>query len=376
MTRLFALALSAFASTVVAADRPPNVVFFLADDLGWGDVGCFGQTKIRTPNVDRLAKEGMRFTAHYAGSNVCAPSRSALMTGLHNGHGLIRDNRQAKGFDEGQVPVPPDSLKLPLSFHARGYTVGGFGKWGLGPVTSTGDPLKQGFDRFYGYNCQAVAHNYYPTHLWDDSKQVPTGNAKFSAHQKQALPADADLADPKTFARFSGTEYAPDLIGKQALKFVRDNKDKPFVLYYPTTVPHLALQVPADSSAEYEGKLDDKAYPGGNGYLPHRTPHAAYAGMVTRMDRELGRVLDLLAELKLEGDTIVVFTSDNGPLYGRLGGHRQRFLQQCRPIPGTERLLSGGRLSGTDGDPLSRQNPAGAASPTESPGSRIGCLPC
>lgn len=342
MTRIFALLATATASTAFAADRPPNVVFFLADDLGWGDVGCFGQTKIRTPNIDRLAKEGMKFTTHYAGSNVCAPSRCALMTGLHNGHAPIRDNRQAKGFPEGQVPVPPGSLKLPLSFHARNYVVGGFGKWGLGPVTSTGDPLKQGFDRFFGYNCQAVAHNSYPTHLWDDANQVTLKNPKFSAHPKP-LPVGADLADPTTYAKFSGSDYAPDVIGKQALRFVRDNKDKPFFLYYPTTVPHLALQVPADSAAEYETQLADAPYTGVNGYTPSRTPHAAYAGMVTRMDRELGRVLNLLAELKLEGDTIVVFTSDNGPLYGRLGGTDSGFFNSAGPFRGRKgSFLEGG----------------------------------
>ena len=342
MKRLLALAVVAIATTIHAADRPPNVVFFLADDLGWGDVGCFGQTKIRTPNVDRLAREGMKFTAHYAGSNVCAPSRSVFMTGLHTGHAPIRDNRQAKGFAEGQVPVPPGSLTLPLGFHARGYAVGGFGKWGLGPVTSTGDPLKQGFDRFFGYNCQAVAHNSYPIQLWDNDKPVALDNPKFSAHPKP-LPAGADLGDPKTYARFSGTDYAPDVIGKQALQFVRDHKDKPFFLYYPTTVPHLALQVPADSAAEYEGKLADKPYAGANGYTPSRTPHAAYAGMVTRMDRELGRVLDLLAELKLDRDTVVVFTSDNGPVGDRSGGTDSDFFNSAGPFRGRKgSYLEGG----------------------------------
>ena len=332
MTRLLALFALTIASAAPAADKPPNVVFFIADDLGWGDVGCYGQTKIRTPNVDRLAREGMRFTAHYSGSNVCAPSRCSLMTGLHTGHTDIRENRQAKGYPEGQVPVPAGYLSLPLALRKQGYTLGGFGKWGLGPVGSSGDPLKQGFSRFYGYNCQAVAHNSYPTHLWDDSKQVELNNPKFSAYQK--LPEGAAAADPKTYAAFRGNDYAPDLIGKQALEFVRANQDKPFVLYYPTTVPHLALQVPADSAAEYEGKLADAPYPGGRGYLPNRVPHAAYAGMVTRMDRELGRVLDLLAELKLDGNTIVVFTSDNGPLYNRLGGTDSDFFQSAGPFKG------------------------------------------
>src|SRR5262249_36171315 len=149
-----------------AADRP-NFVFILADDLGYGDLGCYGQAKIRTPNLDRMAAEGLRFTAHYSGHNVCAPSRCVLMTGKHPGHAYIRDNRRVVG-QEGQEPVPAGELKLTLTFKRLGYRLGAFGKWGLGPVGSTGDPLKQGFDRFFGFNSQSVAHNYYPDHLWDN----------------------------------------------------------------------------------------------------------------------------------------------------------------------------------------------------------------
>jgi arylsulfatase A-like enzyme len=300
------------------ATRPPNIVFIIADDLGYGDLGCYGQQKIRTPNLDRLATEGMRFTQHYAGNNVCAPSRCVLMTGKHPGHAYIRDNRQAQGFTEGQEPVPEGYLQLPLMLKKLGYTLGGFGKWGLGPFGSSGDPLKQGFDRWYGYNCQAVAHNYYPTHLWDDGKRVAINNPAFSAHQK--LPADADPNDPKSYLGYSGKDYAPDLIGKQALEFVRANKYRPFFLYYPTTVPHLALQVPEDSLQEYAGKFPETPYKGERQYLPHRQPRAAYAAMITRMDGEMGKLFALLHELKLDDSTIVVFTSDNGPLYDQAGG--------------------------------------------------------
>jgi arylsulfatase A-like enzyme len=320
------------ATHVVAGERPPNIVFIIADDLGYGDLGCYGQQKIRTPSLDRLAAGGMRFTAHYSGHNVCAPSRCALMTGKHPGHGYIRENRQAKGFPEGQEPVPAGSLQLPLLLKGRGYTLGGFGKWGLGPVGSTGDPLKQGFGRWYGYNCQAVAHNYYPTHLWDNDQQVPLNNPRFSAYQK--LPPDADPIDPKSYAGFKGNDYAPDLISAQALAFLRANKDRPFLLYYATTVPHLALQVPEDSLSEYAGEFEETPYTGDRGYLPHRQPRAAYAAMVTRMDREVGKLLGVITELGLDEQTIVIFTSDNGPLYDRLGGTDAEFFNSAGGLRG------------------------------------------
>lgn len=316
-------------SSVCGADQTaPNIVFILADDLGYGDLGCFGQTKIRTPNLDRLATEGMRLTAHYAGHNVCAPSRCALLSGKHPGHGYIRENRGGLGDDhEGQEPVPAGELQLPLTLKKLGYTLGAFGKWGLGPIASTGDPLKQGFDRFFGYNCQAVAHNYYPTHLWDNDTKLELSNPKFAANQKLAEGVDPAL--PQSYANFVGKDYAPDLIGEQALRFVRENKDKPFFLYYPTTVPHLALQVPDDSLKEYLGQFPEEPYKGDHGYLPHRTPRAAYAAMITRMDREMGRVFALLKELGLDERTIVIFTSDNGPLYDHLGGTDAEFFNSA-----------------------------------------------
>jgi arylsulfatase A len=315
-----------------AEKRKPNIVFILCDDLGYGDVGAFGQTKIRTPNIDRLAAEGMRLTHHYSGHNVCAPSRCALMTGMHPGHGYIRDNRGGLNGQEGQEPVPANWLSLPLTLKKQGYTLGAFGKWGLGPVGSTGDPLKQGFDRFFGYNCQAVAHNFYPTHLWDNDQRVALNNSKFAAQQK--LPAGADPQDLASYATFSGKDYAPDLIASQALKFIRDSKEKPFVLYFPTTVPHLALQVPEDSLDEYAGKFPEEAYVGGKGYLPHRTPRAAYAAMISRLDREIGRMVQLVGELGLDEQTIFVFTSDNGPLYDKHGGTDAEFFNSTGGLRG------------------------------------------
>jgi arylsulfatase A len=313
--------------------RRPNIVFILADDLGYGDLGCYGQKMFKTPNLDRLAAGGMKFTAHYSGHNVCAPARCALLSGKHPGHGYIRENRGGLGAEgEGQEPVPAGELRLPLTLKKLGYTIGGFGKWGLGPVGSTGDPLKQGFDRFFGYNCQAVAHNYYPTHLWDNDQQIALNNPKFSAHQK--LPADADPTDATVYAGFTGQDFAPDRIGEQALRFVRDSRERPFFLYYATTVPHLALQVPEDSLKEFAGKFPEEPYVGGRGYLPHRTPRAAYAAMIARMDREVGRIMALVKEFGLEEHTIFVFTSDNGPLYDQLGGTDADFFNSAAGFRG------------------------------------------
>ena len=347
LLRLLLLALLAWAPSIPAAGRPPNLVFILADDLGYGDIGSFGQTRIRTPNLDRLAAGGMRFTRHYSGNAVCAPSRCVLMTGRHPGHAFIRDNRDANqgnrgAFAEGQVALPAGTRTLPSLLKARGYATGAFGKWGLGPPGSEGDPLRQGFDRFFGYNCQRVAHNYYPTSLWDNATVRPLQNLAFAAHQK--LQPGADTNDVATYQRFTSREYAPDLIHEQALRFVRDHRDRPFFLYLPTTVPHLALQVPDDSLAEYAGKFAETPYPGGRGYLPHRTPRAAYAAMVTRLDREIGRLLDLLKELGLDEQTLVVFTSDNGPLYDELGGTDTDFFNSAAGLRGRKGSLYEGGI--------------------------------
>ena len=328
----FALALLMLVSGALAEPQRPNIVFILCDDLGWGDVGAYGQKKIRTPNIDRLAAEGMKFTAHYSGHNVCAPSRCVLLTGKHPGHAYIRDNRGglASG-QEGQEPVPANELTLPLTLKKLGYTNGTFGKWGLGPVGSTGDPMNQGMDRFFGYNCQSQAHNFYPAHVWSDSTKVLLKNDKFSAHQK--LPENADPNSAASYQPYSGPDYSADLIAQQSREFVKANKDRPFFLYFATTVPHLALQVPEDSLREYEGAFPEEPYLGGR-YLPHRTPRAAYAAMITRLDREVGRLMDLVKELGLEERTLFVFTSDNGPLYDRLGGTDAEFFQSAGPFRG------------------------------------------
>lgn len=337
--RISLLALAAIAFVVNAASwgvaapstsRPPNIVFVIADDLGYGDLGCYGQKKIKTPRLDQLAREGMKFTQHYSGSPVCAPSRCVLMTGLHPGHALVRTNFATP--PEGQFPLPAGTVTLARLLHDRGYATGGFGKWGLGGPGSTGVPERQGFDRFFGYLCQGKAHNFYPPYLWDNDRQVPLKNPTMKLPDK--LPADADPTDAANYRRYQGAEYSGDLIFEQARKFVEQHRDRPFFLYVPTTIPHLALQVPDDSLAEYLGQWDDPPYVGGNGYLPHRAPRAAYAAMVSRLDREVGRIMDLVKKLDLDEHTLFVFTSDNGPLDNRYAGTDSEFFDSTAGLRG------------------------------------------
>ena len=292
--------------------RKPNIVLIVADDLGYRELGCFGQKLIRTPNLDALSKQGMKLTQHYCGNAVCAPSRCVLMTGKHPGHAYIRSNKSTP--PEGQWPIPDSEITLAEVLKKQGYTTGAFGKWGLGGPTSPGRPLKQGVDRFFGYNCQGKAHTYYPKYLWDDE-------AKLMLKNKPPVPGHKNLAkgtkanDPRSYDFLKGTDYAPDRINKAALEFVRKNKNRPFFLYYPTIIPHLALHVPDKDLAPYHKlKWNDPPFTRGKGYgyTPHFTPRAAYAAMITRMDRYIGNVLRLLDELKLSENTIVVFSSDNG----------------------------------------------------------------
>ena len=341
MTRLFATFAACcwwLTSAVSAEPARPNIVFILADDLGYGDIGCFGQTKIKTPHLDKMAAEGMRLTQHYSGNAVCAPSRCVLMTGKHPGHAFIRDNRSTP--PEGQYPIPAETVTLPKLLGKAGYVCGGFGKWGLGGPGSEGDPLKQGMHRFFGFNCQAVAHNHYPTHLWDDDKRVRLNNPEFSAYQ--TLAKDLDPRDPASYSQFTGKEFAQDRIMEQALKFVRDNRERPFFLYVPSTIPHVSIQVPDDSLSEYVGQFEETPYVGGKGYLPHRTPRAAFAAMITRLDRDVGRIVALVRELGLEENTLFVFSSDNGPLdhaYQGLAGTDGRFFNSAGPLRGQKGSL-------------------------------------
>jgi len=296
--------------------KRPNIVFFLADDLGYGELGCYGQRKIKTPHIDELAREGMKFLQYYSGNPVCAPSRCTLMTGLHTGHAQIRGNRQVGGKEAwklgstigGQWPLEAGTVTVAKILQQAGYTTGAFGKWGLGRVGTTGDPNQQGFDYFFGYICQRQAHTYYPNHLWRNGEVV-------------RIPENED-GQQKV--------YSHDLIAGEARQFLKNNKDKPFFLYVPFTIPHVALQVPKDSLAEYKGKWADPPYDGKKGYVPHSHPRACYAAMVSRMDKDVGRIVSLLKELGLEENTLVIFTSDNGPTYA--GGADSEFFESAGPL--------------------------------------------
>lgn len=299
-----------------AARRRPNIVFILADDLGYGDVGCFGQDKIETPNLDRMAARGMKLTAHYSGSTVCAPSRCCFMTGYHTGHAVVRGNKPVRPL--GQHPLPAREVTVAEVLKKAGYATGAAGKWGLGPPDSEGSPNRQGFDFYYGYNCQRNAHFYYPDFLWRNETKEP-------------LPGNRGDKE--------GT-YSHDLIADEALKFIRRHADRPFFLYVPFTIPHAELAVPEDSLNRYRGKWPEEPYPGRH-YGAQKYPRAAFAGMVTRMDRDVGRILDLLRKLDLEEDTLVLFSSDNGPHHE--GGHDPQFFDSNGPLRGIKRdLYEGG----------------------------------
>lgn len=275
------------ALAAAAPSKRPNIVFIMADDLGWGDVGCYGQKYIRTPNVDRLASEGLRFTDAYAGCTVCAPSRSVLMTGFHMGHTSVRSN-------SGGVPLLESDVTVAEVLKKAGYTNGLFGKWGLGDIGTATTPLKKGFDEYVGFLHQAHAHFQYPRFLYHNDREYP-------------LAGNSDTTR-KT--------YANDVMAEKALEFIRKNRNRPFFAYLPFTLPHGGYYVPEDSMAEYRGKFPEGAPVGTEkgrlGLQPE--PRVAFAGMVTRLDRYVGQVLSLLKELNLERDTIVFFTSDNGGL--------------------------------------------------------------
>ena len=315
-----------------SAEKLPNIVYILADDLGYGELGCYGQKKIKTPNLDQLAREGIRFTQHYSGSPVCASSRCVLMTGKHTGHAYIRGNTEVGGwgpeFPEGQTPLLDKEITIAEVLNEKGYKSAAIGKWGLGGPGSVGHPNFQGFDLFYGYLCQRVAHNYYPTHLWWNHDVDILGNTYFRAHQKiKQAPESTD-----GWNKYSGKVYATDRMIDWAEKFIDENKAGPFFLYYPTVVPHVALQVPEDSLAQYEDQFEETPYLGTKGYTPHPKPRAAYAAMITRMDRNIGRILEKLKEHGLKDDTIVIFSSDNGPTYA--GGVDFNFFESAGPLRG------------------------------------------
>jgi arylsulfatase A len=289
----------------------PNIIFILADDLGYNELGCYGQEVIRTPFIDNLAAEGMRFTQHYSGSPVCAPSRSVLMTGLHSGHTFTRDNREIK--PEGQLPVPDSVITIAEVLKAQGYTTAAIGKWGLGFPGSEGDPNNQGFDLFFGYNCQRHAHNHYPKYLWrNDEHIVLEGNDR----------------------TLYGEQYSQDLFTQEALSFIHDNKDTSFFLFLPFIIPHVSIQVPDESLLAYKDSIAETPYDHHPYYLEHPYPHAGYAAMVTHMDDAVGQIMEQVNQLDLDENTIVIFASDNGPTYARVGGADSEFFNSAGPFRG------------------------------------------
>ncbi|MCH2102855.1 MAG: arylsulfatase [Planctomycetes bacterium] len=296
------------------ARKQPNIVLVVADDLGWGDLGCYGQEKISTPALDQMAAEGMRFTDFYAGCTVCAPSRSVLMTGKHMGHTYIRGN--------GGKPLPDEEVTVAEVLQEAGYATGGFGKWGLGLAGSEGVPTKQGFDEFFGFLSQVHAHNHYPTFLLDGEERVELSNV---------VPNEGRHGQGKASEK---NEYATDLIFERARAFIREQADGPFFCFLPITVPH------ANNEAGKEG-MEVPSY----GQYADRDwgdPMKGYAAMVSNIDAEVGSILELLRELGLEEDTLVLFTSDNGS--HSEGGYNPNFFDSNGPLRGNKRSLHDGGI--------------------------------
>ena len=311
--------------------KQPNIIYILADDLGYGDLSCFGQTKFETPNIDRLAKEGMMFTRHYAGSTVCAPSRSSLMTGQHTGHTQIRGNLELP--TEGQLPLHKENITIAEVLKGQGYITGAFGKWGLGFINSEGDPNNQGFDQFYGYNCQRQAHRYYPTHLWENDKKIPLeGN---------------DYKHKVTFS--------PDKIHDKALEFIQKNKDTSFFMYYPSVMPHAEIIMPDGALLDkFRGRYKETPFVAqrhgadygdepfiGKYYCSQPEPRATFAAMIALLDQHVGEVVQQLKDLGIDKNTIIVFSSDNGP--HKEGGADSVFFNSNGSLRGVKRdLYEGG----------------------------------
>ena len=341
MINSLGIAFLAFSVTV----EQPNIVFVLADDLGFGEVGCNGQTIIPTPAIDALARDGANLQAHWSGSPVCAPSRCVLLTGKHPGHAVVRGNWEVAGWGhdqpEGQYPLPASEVTLGEVLQDVGYVTSFVGKWGNGGPGTQGHPNQQGFDHFYGYLCQRVAHNYYPTHLWrnDEKHLLPGNETYFKAHEKIAEPLESEQA---YWDKYTAGTWACDAMIDEADAWMREqiDADKPFCLVYASPVPHVALQIPPDHLAPFDD-LDEAHYLGGKGYLPHPKPRAAYAAMIAAFDAEIGRLMATLQEMGVADNTIVVVTSDNGPSWA--GGVEMDFFKSRGGLRGNKgQLWEGG----------------------------------
>lgn len=327
-----------------SAEAPrPNIVLIVADDLGYGDLGSYGQQQIQTPHLDRMAREGLRFTQFYAGSTVCAPSRSVLMTGQHMGHTPVRGNREVHPI--GQHPLPDSSVTVAEMLRDAGYRTGAFGKWGLGAPESEGVPHRQGFDRFFGYIGQRRAHFYWPEFLfesdWDSLWRVPLDGNRVED------TSSPDFPHPGSGPPIERGTYSHDAIMDRALSFIEEEsrREAPFFAYLPVTIPHASVVAPKDAFTPYTNDdgssiFDETPHTGGH-YTDQPMPKAAYASMVTRLDRDVGRILDRLRDQGIAENTLVLFTSDNGP-HGE-GGYDPAYFDSNGPLRGMKRdLYEGG----------------------------------
>jgi arylsulfatase A len=323
--------------------KKPNIIYILADDLGYGDLGSFGQQNIKTPNLDRLAEEGMRFTQHYSGSTVCAPSRAVLMTGLHSGHVPIRHNSRVMPI--GQYPLQYGTVTFPKILQEAGYTTGAFGKWGLGPPDSEGSPSLQGFDRFFGFLCQRRAHFFYPEFLFNVEPGKPAERVYLEGNKTEDASTE-NFERPGSGPPIERVHYSADVMTIEALDFIDQNSNRPFFLFIPTQIPHASLTVPEDALELYldengESIFDeDTSFPFG-AYTFQSKPKATYAAMVTRLDQYVGMILDKIEEKGLAENTLIIFTSDNGSYTE--GGYHYSMHNSNAPLRGGKRdLYEGG----------------------------------
>ena len=315
-------------STANGAKQRPNVIFILLDDAGYGDFGCYGQTKIETPNIDALAERGVRFTDMYAGAPVSAPSRCCLMTGLHSGHAQIRSNDEMTERGnvwsikamrdnaelEGQAPMAEGTTTLATVMKAAGYTTAMIGKWGLGGPTSKSKPTDMGFDYFYGYLCQRMAQCYYPPYLYNNDVREYTTNPEMDLGDR--LDVGADPYDVSSYDKFKGDTYSPDAIYDKIESFIDNNREQEFFLMWTTTIPHSALTAPEEWVAKYVAKFgDEEPVYRGKGYFPTRYPKATYAAMISYLDFQIGKLVASLKAKGLYDNTIIMVTSDNGPTH-------------------------------------------------------------
>jgi arylsulfatase A-like enzyme len=323
------------------AQTKPNIIYIYADDMGYGELGAYGQIKIKTPNLDRMSAEGMRFTDHYSSAPVCAPARCMLLTGKHGGHTYIHGNYELGGFADslegGQMPLPEGVFTVGKMMQQAGYKTGAIGKWGLGMTNTTGSPIKQGFDYFYGYLDQKQAHNYYPTHLWENDHWDTLQNPVINVHKQ----LDSTKATPADFNYYKGKEYAPAKLTEKALAFIENNKNKPFFLYLPYTLPHLSLQAPDEWVKKYIGQFNERPYYGQNGYASTLYPLSTYAAMISFLDAQVGLILEKIKALGLDENTLILFSSDNGATFN--GGVNRQFFNSNGGLRGQKMdLYEGG----------------------------------